>query len=114
MQVANGEQQRIVAGVEMADIADGLVADQCCVSEAGSGVVAHHPEVALLGAGVILAVDDGGLELEVCGGSSGLEVADGGGKGGGGEQRGDDQRWAVHDCRGVYAADAGLSCGVMG
>jgi hypothetical protein len=74
----------------MAYIADGLIADQCCVSEAGSGMVAHNPEVALLCAGVILAVDDGGLELEVCWGSSGLDVADGCGKGGGGEQRGDD------------------------
>lgn len=88
--VADAKQQSIVAGVEMRNFGFGLVVDECGVSEAGSGVIAHDPEVAFLGAGVVLAVDDGGLQLKVCGVGSGVEVVDGRGERSSCKQRCDD------------------------
>ena len=89
-EIADTEQQSIVAGVEMRNFSFGLIVDEGCVSEAGSCVIAYDPQVAFLGAGVVLAVDDGGLQLEVCGVGSGVEVADGCGERSGCEQRCDD------------------------
>ena len=89
-EIADTEQQSIVAGVEMRNFSFGLIVDEGCVSEAGSCVIAYDPQVAFLGAGVVLAVDDGGLQLKVCRVGSRVEVVDGRGERSSCEQRCDD------------------------
>lgn len=61
-------------------------------------MVAHDPEVALFCAGVVFAIDHGGLEFKVRRGGSGFDVfVDWRGNGGGGEEGGNDQCWIIHD-----------------